>query len=49
MFFGKENNAGKNRRQQEKRRADMRWIDSPKEATSMRLQELSRAAEDRTL
>ena len=41
--FGKENNAGKNRGQQEKRRPNVRWLDSMKKARGLREQEPSRA------
>ena len=48
-FFGKDDNVGKNRRQKNRGKPNMRWIDSIKEAIGMSLQKLSRAAEDRTL
>ena len=44
---GIDENAGKSRRQQEKRKARYEMIDSMKEATVMSLQELSRAVENR--
>lgn len=49
-FFRKYNNAGANRRQQEKKgRLNITWIYSIKEAMVISLQELSRALENRTL
>ena len=45
----KDNNAEKNRGQQEKIKTHMRWTDSIKEAVGMNLQEPSRAVEDGTL
>ena len=42
------NNAGKNRRQQERGRPHMSWVDSLREAISRSLWEPSTAVEDRT-
>ena len=49
VFFGEDDTAGESRRQQGKRKRTMRWSDSLQEAIGMRLQELSRALEDRAL
>lgn len=47
--FGNDSTSGQNRRQQERGKLNLRWIDSMKEAIGVNLQELSRAAKDRTL
>lgn len=48
-FFGKDNNAGKVEGSWKRGKPNMRWTDSIREAVGMSLQELRRAAEDRTL
>lgn len=48
-LFRKDNDAGKSRDSRKRGRANMRWIDSIKEAIGISLQKLHRAAEDRTL
>lgn len=46
-FFGKDSNTGKTKGSRKRGRANVSWTGYIKEATGMKIRELSRAAEDR--